>query len=89
MIFKPEIIKAYKSSNLFRKKIQYGNSNVGDLNLLLSNIPSTSSYIERFFSISGIVCDKRRFQMNEDLIECRSMLKANMKQVEELKYSCK
>jgi len=55
-----------------------------ELFLLLSNIPSTSAYIERFFSITGLVCDKRRLQMSDDLIERRSMLKVNMSQVEEL-----
>jgi len=49
-----------------------------DLFLKLSNIPSTSTGVERFFSISGLVCDKRRLTMREDLIEYRSMIKANM-----------
>jgi len=89
IISKPEIFKAYKSSNLFWKKYGIEMPMLGDLYLLLSNIPSTSAYIERFFSISGIICDKRRLRMKDELIECRSMLKANMSQVEELKYSCK
>ncbi len=88
IISKPEIIRSYKSSNLFWKKYSAEMPKLRELYLLLSNIPSTSAYIERFFSITGLVCDKRRLQMSDDLIECRSMLKVNMSQVEELKYSC-
>ena len=49
-----------------------------ELQIILLNLPATSSFIERFFSISGIVCDVRRLNMNDDLIIKRSMMKANM-----------
>ena len=45
--------------------------------LILENIPSTSSSVERFFSITGLISDKRRLAMKDELIEYRSMLKAN------------
>jgi hypothetical protein len=48
------------------------------LKQVLLNIPATSSFIERFFSISGIVCDIRRLNMTDDLIIMRSLMKANM-----------
>ena len=48
------------------------------LQQVLLNIPATSSLIERFFSISGIVCDIRRLNMTDDLIIMRSLMKANM-----------
>ncbi len=54
------------------------------MKLILLNIPASSSFIERFFSISGIVCDVRRASMNDDLIEMRSMMKANMTVLEQL-----
>jgi hypothetical protein len=41
---------------------------LGDLYLLLSNTLSTIAYIERFFSITGLVCHKRQLQMSDDLI---------------------
>ena len=35
-------------------------TNLFELQIILLNIPSTSSFIERFFSLSGIICDERR-----------------------------
>ena len=52
--------------------------NLFDLQLILLNIWASSAFIERFFSISGIICDIKRANMEEDLIRMRSMLKANM-----------
>ena len=49
--------------------------------------PGTSAYIERFFSVSGIVCTNNSFNMNDDLIFMRSMLKANFRVVSELHQS--
>ena len=45
---------------------------------IIMNIPATSAMLERFFSITGIICDKRRLNMNIDLIIMRCMFKANM-----------
>ena len=67
-----------RSSNNFWDKYKGEMPKLFDLFLKLSNIPSTSAGVERFFSISGLVCDKRRLTMREDLIEYRSMIKANM-----------
>ena len=47
--------------------------------LILLNIPGSAAFIERYLSISGIVCQKRRGNMSEQLIINRSMLKANLK----------
>jgi len=49
-----------------------------DLQIILLNIPASSSFIERFFSLSGIVCDSRRLNLNDELIVMRSLMKANM-----------
>ncbi len=48
---------------------------------------STSSFIERFYSIAGIVCEIRRSNMNDDLVTMRSMMKANMKLLTDLNKS--
>ena len=48
------------------------------LSKILLNINSSSACIERFFSICGLVCDKRRGSMKKDLIIMRSMIKTNM-----------
>ena len=48
-----------------------------ELAIILLNIPASSSSIERFFSITGAVCDQRKSKMMDDLIGIRCMLKAN------------
>ena len=50
-----------------------------DLGAILYNIPSSSAYIERFYSISGNVCNVRSGNMNANTIAKRSFLKANIK----------
>ena len=58
--------------------------NLFKLTVILLNIKSSSAFIERYFSISGIICDKRRLSMKDDLIIMRSMMKTNMKILTEL-----
>ena len=43
----------------------------------LLNIPSTSACIERYFSICGIICNKRNGNMKPELIIQRALLRAN------------
>lgn len=54
------------------------------LALVLLNINVSSAFIERFFSICGIICKKNSGNMKDDLIITRSMLKANMKILDDL-----
>lgn len=54
------------------------------LALVLLNLSVSSAFIERFFSICGIICKKNSGNMKDELIVTRSMLKANMKILEEL-----
>ena len=49
-----------------------------ELKLIILNIPASSSFIERFFKISGVVSDIRQASQGDDLIIIRSMTKANM-----------
>ena len=55
-----------------------------DLSLVILNIPASSAMLERFFSITGIICDKRRMNMTSDLIIKRCMLKGNMSLLSDL-----
>lgn len=56
-----------------------------NLAIITLSIPASSAYIERFFSVSGVVCaNTRSFIMKDDLIIMRSMLKANYKILFEL-----
>ena len=55
-----------------------------ELQLILLSIPASSSFIERFFSISGIVCDIKRAAMTDDCVIMRSLMKANMNILKQL-----
>ena len=55
-----------------------------DLSLVILNIPASSAMLERFFSITGIICDKRRMNMTSDFIIKRCMLKGNMSLLSDL-----
>ena len=54
------------------------------LALILMNINSSSSFIERYFSICGFVQDKRRMNISIDLFQSRCLLRANIKILNEL-----
>jgi len=54
------------------------------LALILYNVPSSSAFIERFYSICGHVCKTKSGNYNLDTIIQRSMLKANIQLLEEL-----
>ena len=64
----------YKSSlpNLFK------------LALKLLNIQASTAFIERFFSICGIICSDKNSNMNDKTIIMRSILKANIDTLNEL-----
>ena len=52
--------------------------------LRLISIPASSAIIERFFSLSGLLCQKRRMNISDDVLIQRTMLKANIKYFSEL-----
>jgi hypothetical protein len=58
--------------------------NLSKLYIALTTIPGSSSLIERFFSLCGIVCSKRNLRMKEDFIEVKCLLKSNMHLLNEL-----
>jgi len=74
----PIKLKKIKKTIEFWKENKSLMPHLFELQIILLNLPATSSFIERFFSISGIVCDVRRLNMTDDLIIKRSMMKANM-----------
>ena len=78
LLANPKVIDAKSSTNEFWLKYRTNMPKLFDLQVILLNIPASSSFIERFFSISGIVCDSRRLNMNDELIVMRSLMKANM-----------
>lgn len=56
------------------------------LALRLLSIPATSAHIERFFSVTGIINSKRSTNISDELLIKRSMLKANLKLLENYKH---
>ena len=63
-----------------RDKMPY----LASLAVILINIPASSAYIERFYSICGNVCKQRAGNMSPETIISRSMLKANIGILNEL-----
>ncbi len=50
--------------------------NLRSLALKLLNIPSSAAYIERHYSLCGVICDQRNRKMSSNMIVTRTMLKA-------------
>ena len=50
-----------------------------ELASILLNIPSSSAYVERFFSICGVVNRKRAGNMSDETLINRAFLKTNLK----------
>jgi len=51
------------------------------------SVPASSAFIERFFSVCGVVCKKRCGNMSDDFIVKRSFLKCHMDILNELSNS--
>ena len=67
-----------QSTRSFWKKSAVLFPNLTKAALILYNIPASSAFIERFFSICGITCRKNAGNMGAKMIISRSMLKANL-----------
>ena len=50
--------------------------------LILMNIPSNSAFVERFFSLCGIICHDKAGNMSDDLIINRAMIASNIRLIE-------
>jgi hypothetical protein len=74
----------FKSNKYFWKFYREKVPMLNQLYLILNNIPSSSAFIERFFSICGVVNKPRASTMTDGLFRCRCMLKTNIKILEEL-----
>lgn len=79
-----ELLKKIKSTNRFWKNNCFTMPLLHKLTLILSSICSSSASVERFFSLTGFVCDRRRLNMKSDLIIIRSLLKTNFHLLNEL-----
>jgi tRNA/tmRNA/rRNA uracil-C5-methylase (TrmA/RlmC/RlmD family) len=66
------------STKLFWQRNALQLPNLYEIALILLNVQASSAFIERFFSICGVVCSRRATNMKPDLIIKRSMLKSNI-----------
>ena len=71
-------------NRLVVKFTRHGYPNLLTLLIMLNSINASSAFIERFFSICGIIATQRNQNSNEDLLFDRAMLSANMKLLEKL-----
>ena len=74
-------VKTNKSFWLEHKKLM---PILAELALILLSIKASSAFIERFFSICGVVADSRRASMEDELIILRCILKANIERLKKL-----
>lgn len=86
-IAETDLLRACNSSLKFWQKFSVNMPKLAHLFLILSSIPGASAHIERFFNITGLVNEKRRLRMKDDLVEMRSMLKVNMSLLSNLQES--
>jgi hypothetical protein len=85
-ILRSKSLEEFKSTTSFWHKNRKKFPNLYKLSLILLNIPSSSAYIERFFSICGFVCDTRRGNMSTSLTIKRCLLSANIDILNELAH---
>ncbi len=71
---------AFKNMSTKNFWIEYGRilPNLKKVAIILLNVQASSSPIERFFSVAGVVCKNRATNMKDDLIQQRSFLKVNI-----------
>ena len=72
-------LKSIKSSLKFWRTNSNLFPNICRVALILKNISSNSSFVERFFSLTGGVCNEQAGNMEDDLIISRSLVKTNIK----------
>ena len=63
---------------VFWKKNSHIFPNLYKLALVLLNIQASGAFVERFFSICGVICNKRNTNMKDDFLIMRAMMKANI-----------
>jgi hypothetical protein len=77
-------LKDIKSTQEFWFKHKYETPHFYKAALKLLNIPASSAFIERYFSICGIINNDRCGNMSSDLLITRSLLKANVEVLDSL-----
>jgi len=79
-----KFFKKFKSNSSFWLEFREKAPMLNQLYTILSNIPASSAYVERFFSICGIVKKQRASTMTDGLFVARCLLKTNIRILDEL-----
>lgn len=79
-----ETLNVIQSTTAFWIKFQKEMPKIFQLFIVLFNICPSSAFIERFFSICGIINNQRSYNMKKDLFIIKSLLKANSELLGEL-----
>jgi hypothetical protein len=58
--------------------------NLFSLTKKLLNVQASTAFVERFFSICGIICNVKNTNMSDKMIIMRSILKTNMETLDNL-----
>ena len=74
----------YDSTKKFWLKYKISLPNLFNLSARLLSIPATSAFIERYFSITGQINYKTTNSMSTELLKTKSMLKANIKLLDQI-----
>jgi hypothetical protein len=72
-------LKSIKSSLNFWRTYSNLFPNIRRVALILKNISTNSSFVERFLSITGGVCNEQAGNMEDELIINRSLVNTNVK----------
>jgi hypothetical protein len=84
LVEKNALSKSMKSTSGFWLHNEKKLPTLTKLSLILYNIPASSAYIERFYSICGNICKSRAGNMSAQTIITKPMLKANIKILHQL-----
>ena len=82
MLSDPDFVNKTEASSVFWLRHAGQMPILSKLFILLSGISSSSAFVERLFSICGIIANKRNQNSKEDLFEMRAMLATNMELLE-------
>ena len=78
LVASEEFSKVRWSTKQFWQSHQLKFPKLFKLSRVLLNIPTSSAFIERFFSICGIISKKRSMNMDDELFIARCLFKANI-----------
>ena len=89
IVMSDQFAKSEKSTKDFWIEFSEKLPNLYKLANILLNICASSAFIERFFSICGLICKDRSLAMSDDLIVTRCLMAANISVLEELNNLCR